>query len=119
MGVATPPVTGDAAALKARPPAGFARAATGWFVLLDGGIAMLTLLASSSQVYNAVRSRVPLPSQPRLRAMLAGTAVIHALEAGQAARTARRHGLPPGRWATQTSVVGFPSLVELRRLTKT
>jgi hypothetical protein len=119
MGVATAPVTGDAAPLTDHPPAGFARPATGWFVLLDGGIAILTLLASSSQVYNAVRRQVPLPSRPGLRAMLAGTAVIHGLEARHAARTARRHGLPPGRWAAQTCVVGFPSLIQLRRLTKT
>ena len=88
-------------------------------MLLDGGIAILALLASSSQVYDAVRKQVPLPSRPGLRAMLVGTAVIHAVEARHAARTARRHGLPPGRWAAQTCVVGFPSLVELRRLTRT
>jgi hypothetical protein len=119
MSVATPPVTGDAAPLTGHPPAGFARPATGWFVLLDGGIAVLTLLASSSHVYDAVRRQVPLPSRPGLRAMLAVTVVIHALEARHAARIARRHGLPPGRWAAQTCVVGFPSLVQLRRLTKT
>jgi hypothetical protein len=119
MAVATSSVTGDAAPLTGHPPAGFARPATGWFLLLDGGIAILTLLASSNQVYDAVRKQVPLPSRPGLRAMLAGTAVIHALEARHAARTARRHGLPPGRWAAQTCVVGFPSLVQLRRLIKT
>jgi hypothetical protein len=119
MDVATPSVTGDAAPLTARPPAGFARPATGWFVLLDGGIAILTLLVASTQVYDAVRKQVPLPSRPGLRAMLAGTAVIHAFEARYAVRTAQRHGLPPGRWAAQTCVVGFPSLVQLRRLTKT
>ena len=117
--MATPSVTGDATPLMGRPPADFARPPTGWFVLLDGGIALLTLLVASSQVYDAVRRQVPLPSRPALRAMLAGTAVIHALEARHAARTARRHGLPPGRWAAQTCVVGFPSLVQLGRLTKT
>jgi hypothetical protein len=119
MGVATQPVTGDAAPLTGGPRARFARPATGWFVLLDGGIAILTLLASSSHVYDAVRRQVPLPSRPGLRAMLAGTAVIHVLEARHAARTARRHALPSGRWAAQTCVVGFPSLIELRRLTNT
>src|SRR6266487_3084317 len=102
MDVSTPSVTGDAAPLTGRPAAGFARPATGWFVLLDGGIAILTLLVASTQVYDAVRRQVPLPSRPGLRAMLAGTAVIHALEARYAARTAQRHGLPPGRWAAQT-----------------
>jgi hypothetical protein len=112
-------MTGDAAPLTGRPPAGFARPATGWFVLLDGGIAILTLLVASTQVYDAVRRQVPLPSRPGLRAMLAGTAVIHVLEARHAVRTAQRHGLPTGRWAAQTFVVGFPSLVQLRRLIKT
>jgi hypothetical protein len=119
MDVATPSVTGDAAPLTGRPPAGFARPAMGWFVLLDGGIAILTLLVASTQAYDAVRKQVPLPSRPGLRAMLAATALIHGFEARHAVRTARRHGLPPGRWAAQTFVVGFPSLVQLRRLTKT
>jgi hypothetical protein len=118
MSVARSSVNGDAARLTGRPPAGFVRPATGWFVLLDGGIAILTLLVGSSQVYDAVHRQVPLPSRRDLRAMLAGAAVIHALEGRHAARTARRHGLPPARWAAQTCVVGFPSLVQLRRLTK-
>ena len=75
MDLATQPVTGHAALLRGRPPAGFARPATGWFVLLDGGIAILALLASSSQVYDAVRKQLPLPSRPGLRIMVASKPV--------------------------------------------
>ena len=47
--------------------------------------------------------------------MLVGTAVIHAVEAVAPGRMAKRRGLSPRGWRLQTFVVGFPSLLSLRR----
>ncbi|HVX22424.1 MAG TPA: CRISPR-associated protein Cas5 [Acidimicrobiales bacterium] len=93
------------------------RPAAGWFVVLDGGIVALSALATSDRAYRAARQRLPLPLPPRaaLQGLLAATAAIHLAEAAVAFRMARRRGLPSaGRWAGQTLVVGFPSLLRLR-----
>lgn len=94
---------------------GVVRPALGWFVLLDGGVVALTALVASPGLDARVRRTVPLPPRPALRALLVGTAVAHVGEALAAHRTARHHGLPARAWAGQTFVVGFPSLLALRR----
>jgi hypothetical protein len=95
----------------------FARPRWGWFFLLDGGIAILSLLALSRRSYEAVAEPVRLPPQSALKGLLAATAVIHVAEARHAGRVARRHGLPALPWMAQTLAVGFPSLLALRGLT--
>lgn len=93
------------------------RPATGWFLVLDGGILALAILGTSAPAYRAVRARLPLPPRRALVALLAGTAVVHLAEALVAFRTARGRGSAvPGRWALQTLVVGFPSLRQLHQL---
>jgi hypothetical protein len=92
---------------------GVVRPAWWWFALLDGGIAVLALLAGNDSI--ARRSPVPLPGPSLARRMLVATAAIHLVEAVGAARVAHRRGLSTRRWAGQTFVVGFPSLVALRR----
>jgi len=82
----------------------------GWFVLLDGGLALLAVLSVSPGAHRAVGRRVPLPPRWALRRLLVGALAIHVAEAAVAARLARRRGLDPGPWAFQTAVVGFPSL---------
>ena len=47
--------------------------------------------------------------------MLAGTAAIHFAEALAAGRIAKRRGLAARGWRLQTFVVGFPSLLALRK----
>ena len=93
------------------------RPAWPWFVLLDGGIVTLTALAASEEAHRAASEASPvgLPDRPTLRRMLVATAAIHVGEALVAHRIARRHGLAAGAWARQTFVVGFPSLLALRR----
>jgi hypothetical protein len=88
-----------------------------WFVLLDGGIVLLARLALSGRAHRRGTeiSRGSLPPREVLQALLAATAVIHAAEALAAGRMARRRGLSPGGWRLQTFVVGFPSLLALRR----
>jgi Transmembrane protein 254 len=88
-----------------------------WFLLLDGGIVLLTLLVFSDDAYARVQDRLEgrLPSRHSLVGLLIGTVVIHTVEASAAGRVARRRGLSAGGWRTQTFVVGFPSLLALRR----
>ncbi len=88
-----------------------------WFLLLDGGIVVLAQLVFSAGAYQraADLSGGALPPRGVLRALLAATAVIHAAEAVAAGRIAGKRGLPVGSWRRQTFVVGFPSLLALRR----
>ena len=88
-----------------------------WFLLLDGGIIVLIKLVLSQQAYDRLNelSGEKLPPRSTVRALLAGTALIHLAEAVVAGRIARRRGLAPGLWRLQTFVVGFPSLVALRK----
>jgi hypothetical protein len=89
-----------------------------WFLLLDGGIVVLTWLAFSRAAYDKAHemSGDALPPREVLQALLAATAMIHAGEAIATGRVARRRGLTaPRAWQFQTLVVGFPSLLALRR----
>jgi hypothetical protein len=88
-----------------------------WFLLLDGGIVALTKLSVSKTAYDKVNDMTgdALPPRGTLQAMLIGTGVIHAVEALAAGRMATRRGLSPRGWRLQTFVVGFPSLLSLRR----
>ena len=96
---------------------GLVRPSLLWFLLLDGGIVLLTLLVFSDDAYARARERMEgrLPSRDTLVGLLIGTVVIHAVEAFAAGRVARRRGLSPRGWRTQTFVVGFPSLLALRQ----
>jgi hypothetical protein len=103
---------------RARPKGnGVVRPSLFWFLLLDGGIVLLSRLAFSGAAYRRGReiSRDGLPPREVLQALLAATALIHAGEAVAAGRMARRRGLPPGAWRLQTLIVGFPSLLAMRR----
>jgi hypothetical protein len=88
-----------------------------WFLLLDGGIVLLALLVFNDAVYARAKERMEgrLPSRDALVGLLIGTAVIHTVEAFAAGRVARRRGLAAGGWRAQTFVVGFPSLLALRK----
>ena len=88
-----------------------------WFLLLDGGIVVLANLALNGRAYERAGevSGDALPPREVLQALLVGTAVIHAAEAIAAGRRAKRRGLDPRGWRLQTFVVGFPSLLALRR----
>ncbi len=98
-------------------PSGLVRPSLFWFLLLDGGIVVLLKLVVSQTAYDRLNelSGQKLPPRSTLRAMLAGTAVIHLAEALAAGRLAKRRGLAPGGWRIQTFVVGFPSLLALRK----
>ncbi|MGA2932184.1 MAG: DUF4499 domain-containing protein, partial [Acidimicrobiales bacterium] len=84
-----------------------------WFLLLDGGIVVLTRLALSKTAHDKAGEMTGdvLPPREVLQVLLVGTAVIHAGEALAAGRMARRRGLPARGWRLQTFIVGFPSLL--------
>jgi len=90
-----------------------------WFLLLDGGIVVLTKLALSKTAHDKASEMTGdvLPPREVLQVLLVGTAVIHAGEALAAGRMARRRGLPARGWRLQTFIVGFPSLLAMRRST--
>jgi Transmembrane protein 254 len=96
---------------------GVVRPSLFWFLLLDGGIVVLTRLAFSRQAYDHAleASGNRLPPREVLYSLLAATAVIHTGEGLVAGRMARRRGLSPRGWRLQTFIVGFPSLLALRR----
>ena len=100
-----------------RKPGGVRRPSLFWFLLLDGGIVLLTLLVFNDAAYARARERLEnrLPSRDALVGLLVGTAVIHSVEALAAGRIARQRGLAPGGWRAQTFLVGFPSLLALRK----
>lgn len=112
-------MTASTHAPATEPPV-FASPGLGWFLFLDGGIAMLKLLALSRPAYEKARETVPLPEQSELRKLLAVTAALHVGEAAFAYRRAKRLGLgdAAGQWAVQTFVVGFPSLLAMRRVAR-
>jgi hypothetical protein len=89
-----------------------------WFLLLDGGLVLLARLVYSQKSYEKARelSRESLPPHRALRALLLGSAVLHAAEGMAAGVMARRRSLPsPWLWQLQTTIVGFPSLLALRK----
>jgi hypothetical protein len=94
----------------------FRRPHPGWFALLDGGIVLLIVFTLSPATRDRLARVVPLPPRRAITALLAATAVIHVGEAAYAGRTAHRRGLPARPWALQTFAVGFPSLLELRKV---
>jgi hypothetical protein len=89
-----------------------------WFLVLDTGLAATAVLSVSGRTYEKVAAKVPLPPRPVVQALLAGTAVVHVAEAVGAYRFAKARGMDrsAARWAVQTFVVGFPSLLELRKV---
>jgi Transmembrane protein 254 len=99
---------------------GLVRPSLFWFLLLDGGIVVMVKLVLSQSAYDRLNelSGEKLPPRSTVRAMLAGTAVIHLAEALAAGRLAKRRGLAPGGWRVQTFVVGFPSLLALRKASR-
>jgi hypothetical protein len=89
-----------------------------WFVVLDGGIWLLVQFIANPALYAKARERSAdrLPPHRVIKALLAGTAVIHVAEAATAGRMAARRGLPKRGWVFQTFLVGFPSLLKLRQV---
>jgi hypothetical protein len=98
----------------------FERAGIGWYLLLDGAIAANVVLAASPKAYEAAAARVPVPPRRIVQAFVAGTVVVHVAEAMVARRRARSYGMDRSAlaWTLGTFVVGFPSLLQQRRVAR-
>ena len=101
---------------RALAPDRFERPKLGWFLLIDSGLAEVAVLSVSDKAYEAVSAKVPLPPRSVVRAIAVGAAVVHVDEATFAYRSAKAAGMhaSAGRWARQTLVVGFHSLLRLK-----
>ena len=86
------------------------RPTIGWFLLLDGGLLALTVVALIPPLAARLRARVPLPSDRVLRLVLLGALLTHVAEGLAAGVMARSRGRDAAAWAIQTTIVGFPSL---------
>jgi hypothetical protein len=90
-----------------------------WYALLEPGLVGLAVLTLSPGAYRtAKRMRLPVPSRRTVSVLFAGAVAVHAAEAAQAYRTANAANLTRSapRWAAETFVVGFPSLLKLREV---
>ena len=96
------------------------RPSLGWFILLDGGLIALAALSTSESLHAQVgeAAPMPLPPQSRLQKLLAAALLAHVGEGLIGARMASRRGLPKRGWTLQSFVVGFPSLLQLRKIPK-
>ena len=88
-----------------------------WFLLLDGGIVVLSKLALSKSAYDKAgeMSGDALPPARSCRRSSSARWSFTPPRPLAAGRMARRRGLPARGWRMQTFVVGFPSLLALRR----
>jgi hypothetical protein len=109
----------SAASVDAAARDRFVRPDAYWYALLEPGLVSLAVFTLSPGAYRtAKRLRLPLPSRRTVTVLFAGAVAVHAAEAAQAYRTATAAGLTRSapRWAAETFVVGFPSLLKLREV---
>jgi len=103
-------------------PDRFVRPSLLWYVALDSGVALTAAMALSADLYAKVAeaSPVPVPSRRAVQAMFAGTVVLHIIESKVAYSMAKRRGQDRSavRWGVSALVVGFPTLLKLRKLPK-
>ena len=86
------------------------------FVAIDGAVAVLVAILVIPGLGRALRRSLPWLTPCVVRSLVALTVVAHGAETIAAARLARSRGLDWRPWALQTALVGFPSLLALRRL---
>ena len=88
-----------------------------WRGFVIGGVATLKVLSLSDTAWAWWEENVT-DAIPRsvIRGTLAGTVVVHVVEAGVARRWARSAGIDhTGAWVRTTALYGFPELRHLRR----
>jgi len=88
-----------------------------WRLFVVIGVGSMTALSVSDDAWKVWEENVgDIVPRSRIRAMLAGTLGLHALEAvlvgTSASRSGREH---PGRWALSAFMWGFPVAFRLRK----
>jgi hypothetical protein len=96
----------------------FERATPLWYLAIDGGLATTAAMAMSSSVYDAIAAKVPVPPRKVTQAIWYGSIVVHIAEATYAYRVAKAAGMhrSAARWAAETMIVGFPSILKLQSI---
>ena len=61
---------------------------------------------------------IPVPSRPVVKALWAGSFVVHVIEATAAYKMAKGRGMPKsaGRYAAEAAILGFPVLLKIRKV---
>lgn len=83
-------------------------------VAVDASLSALAVLALSEGAHATASKILPLPSHKTVRRLTIGLAGLHVVEAGiafQRARSVGRGRKTALKWAGQTLLVGYPSLV--------
>ena len=96
-----------------RPPS-FTPVPVPQVLVVDAGLAAIALLAMSERSHARAKSVLPIPGHRTFRRLAAALLVLHVVEAGIAWKRAREVGRgrkTAAKWAVQTMLVGFPSLV--------
>ena len=96
-----------------RPPS-FTPVPVPQIVAVDAGLAAIAFLALSERSHARAKSLLPIPAHRTFRRLATGLALLHVVEAGIAWKRAREVGRgrkTAAKWAGQTLVVGFPSLI--------
>jgi hypothetical protein len=93
------------------------RPALPWRLAVLGGLGTAAVLSVDDATWEAFDEATGgTTSRDAIRTLVAGTAVVHVLEAAAAYRSARRAGLErPGRWGRATLLWGVPVLLRLHR----
>ncbi|MFN8036238.1 MAG: DUF4499 domain-containing protein [Acidimicrobiia bacterium] len=97
-------------------PVPFEAVAPGWWIGLLGGMVVYGIVAFNPTATRWYRGHVRDTPAWLLRGGFALACGLHALEASYAYRRARElDARPAALWGAQTFLVGFPSLLALRR----
>ena len=96
------------------------RPSLAWRMFVLTGVGTSVAVSVSDEAWTMWKS-VAGEKVPReaMRSLVAGTAAVHAVEAGAVYLSARRGGVTrPGRWALSTLLWGFPVMRRLRTAKK-
>ena len=100
----------------------FVRPSLLWYLAFDGGLVTMAAMAANQKAYDTVSEAapVPVPSRKALQAFLVGTLLLHVVESKVAYGMAKRRGMDKSavRWGTHALIVGFPTMLKLRKVTK-
>jgi len=92
------------------PPPEILRPHPGWFLVLDGPLALLAAFVIIPSLGSRFTKIAPFATKSLLKWTFFAALVVHAAEGATAWSIAGKKGLNQRGWALQTALVGFPSL---------